>query len=157
MSANASMNYFFISGLLVFVISIIYVIIKVRKKQTANAIVILVTGLATLFMLSGAGTAALTKDDLHQISCRHYNTYQVNNKGIYTFGKERYSKNGDNHSKEAEINTIYTKNQKTKYHAEVVTFDLSKEQKYNWSHSFNLAKQIAAHTNQQKYLINIYK
>lgn len=157
MSANASMNYFFTLGLIIFLISIVYVIIKVRKKQTTNAIAMLVISIITLFMLSGAGTATLTKDNLHQISCRHYNTYYINGKGIYTFGKERYSKDGTDNSNEAEINTIYTKNQKTKLHAEVVTFDLSKEQKYNWSHSFNLAKQIAAHTNQQKYLINIYK
>lgn len=151
------MDYLFVLGLIIFLISIVYAIIRLRKKQAETAIGMLVTGVVTLFMLSGAGATVLTKDDLHQISCRHYNTYQVNSKGIYRFGKERYSKDGINNSNEAEINTIYTKNQKAKYRAEVVTFDLSKEQKYNWSHSFNLAKQIATHTNQQKYLINIYK
>ena len=82
--------------------------------------------------------------------------YNSNNE-VYTIGHQQFSADGNNDSIQADIQSIVTSKKQPEYKAEVVTFELSKEQKHNYSHSINLSKQMAAYMNPHQYIINIVK
>lgn len=149
---------------IVFFIAITILAVITSNNHHLRSIVIFIIGfiaifaISFVFAISFAGKQSIEKKDLHQITCKHYDTYayDVNNK-IYTIGNQQFSTNGNNDSIPATIQFITTSKKHPKYKAEIVKFSLSKEQKYNYSHSWNLSKQIAAYQDPHEYIINITK
>lgn len=156
-SAATMMDIEFTVGIVFFII-ITILAITTRANHHIRSLIIFIIGLIALFSISFVGTLSIENKDLHQITCKHYDTYayDANNK-IYAIGNQQFSTNGNNNSTPATIQFITTSKKQPKYKAEIVTFSLSKEQKYNYSHSWNLSKQIAAHLNPHEYIINITK
>lgn len=156
-SAITIMNITFIVGIIFFII-ITILAITTRAHHHIRSLIIFIIGVIALFAMSFDGTQSIDKKDLHQITCKHYDTYvyDPNNK-IYTIGNQQFSTNGNNDSTPATIQFVTVSKKQPEYKAEIVTFSLSKEQKYNYSHSLNLSKQIAVHINPHEYIINITK
>lgn len=156
-SATIMMNIVFTIGVIFFII-ITILAIATRANHHIRSLIIFNIGIIALFAISFAGTQSIEKKDLHQITCKHYDTYayDTNNK-IYTIDNQQFSANGNNDSTPATIQFIATSKKRPRYKAEIVTFSLSKEQKYNYLHSWNLSKQIAAYQNPHEYIINIVK
>lgn len=156
-SATTIMNIEFAIGIVFFVIITILAVIT-RVNHHIRSLIIFIIGIIALFAISFAGTLSIENKDLHQITCKHYDTYayDADNK-IYTIGNQQFSTNGKNNSIPATIQFITTSKKRPRYKAEIVKFSLSKEQKYNYSHSWNLSKQIAAYQNPHEYIINTTK
>ena len=155
--ASTMMTIAFIIGVIFFITIIILAVIT-RTNHHIRSTAIFVIGIFALFAISFIGTLSIDKKDLHQITCKHYSTYgYVPNNKVYPIGNQQFSADGNNDSIPATIQFVTTSKKQPKYEAEVVTFSLSKEQKYNYSHSLNLSKQIAAHMNPHEYIINIVK
>ena len=155
--ASTIMTITFIIGVIFFITITILAVIT-RTNHHIRSIAIFFIGIFALFAISFAGTQSIEKKDLHQITCKHYDTYgyDPNNK-IYTIGNQQFSTNGNNDSIPATIQFINTSKKRPRYKTEIVTFSLSKEQKYNYSHSWNLSKRIATYINPHEYIINITK
>ena len=156
-SATITMNIMFTIGVIFFII-ITILAITTRANHHIRSIAIFSIGIIALFAISFVGTLSIENKDLHQITCKHYDTYAYDsNNKIYAIGNQRFSINGNNDSTPATIQFITTSNKQAKYKAEIVTFSLSKEQKYNYSHSWNLSKRMTASINPHQYTINIVK
>lgn len=156
-SAAIMMNIEFAIGIVFFIITTILAVIT-RANHHIRSLIIFIIGIIALFAISFVGTLSIENKDLHQITCKHYDkyAYDTNNK-IYAIGNRQFSTNGNNDSTPATIQFITTSKKQPRYKAEIVTLSLSKEQKYNYSHSWNLSKQIAAYQNPHEYIINITK
>lgn len=155
--ASTMMTIAFTIGVIFFIIITILAVIT-RTNHHIRSTAIFSIGIFALFAISFAGTQSIDKKDLHQITCKHYDTYvyDPNNK-IYKIGNQQFSTNGSNDSTPATIQFVTVSKKQPKYKAEIVTFSLSEEQKYNYSHSWNLSKQITAYLNPHEYIINITK
>lgn len=156
-SAAIMMDITFTIGIIFFIITTILAVIT-RANHHIRSLIIFTIGIIALFAISFTGTLSIENKDLHQITCKHYDTYtyDANNK-IYAIGNQQFSTNGNNDSIPATIQFITTSKKRPRYKAEIVKFGLSKEQKYNYSHSWNLSKQIAAYQDPHEYIINITK
>lgn len=151
------MNIEFTIGIIFFIIVTILAVIT-STNHHFRSIVIFIIGFIALFAISFAGALSIDKSNLHQITCKHYDTYAYDpNNKIYTIGNQQFSTNGNNGSIPATIQYITTSKKQPEYKAEIIAFSLSKEQKYNYSHSLNLSKQIAIHMDPHEYTINIVK
>ena len=156
-SATTMMNIEFAIGIVFFVITTILAVIT-RANHHIRSLIIFIIGIIALVAISFVGTLSIENKDLHQITCKHYDTYAYNaNNKIYAIGNQQFSTNDNNNSIPATIQFVTTSKKQPKYKAEIVTFSLSKEQKYNYSHSWNLSKQIAAYQDPHEYIINITK
>lgn len=156
-TAAIMMNIAFTIGIILFVVITMLAVIT-STNHRFRSISLFIVGILALFAMSFAGTQSIDKSDLHQVTCKHYNSYDYNsNNEVYTIGHQQFSADGNNDSIQADIQSIVTSKKQPEYKAEVVTFELSKEQKYNYSHSLNLSKQMAAYMNPHQYTINIVK
>lgn len=156
-TAAIIMNIAFTIGIILFV-AITMLAVITSANHHFRSIALFVVGIVALFAMSFAGTQSIDKSDLHQVTCKHYKSYEYDRYNeVYTIGHQQFSADGNNDSIPADIQSIVTSKKQSEYKAEVVTFELSKEQKYSYLHSFNFSKQMAAYMNPHQYIINIVK
>lgn len=131
-----------------------------QRRNFVSGFILIIVGLGCMTIMSFVGSAMLKPSDLHKVTHKYYDSYSLDDNGdVYTIGKQRYSKDGSHDSQIAHIDTVthYGNVTNSKYRAEVSSFELSKQQKHEYMHSWNLSKQIAAYINPHEYVINITK
>lgn len=86
-SATIMMDIEFTIGVVFFII-ITILAITTRANHHIRSLIIFIIGGIVLFTISFAGTQSIEKKDLHQITCKHYDTYAYDaNDKIYTISK----------------------------------------------------------------------
>lgn len=86
-STTIMMDIEFTIGVVFFII-ITILAITTRANHHIRSLIIFIIGGIVLFTISFAGTQSIEKKDLHQITCKHYDTYAYDaNDKIYTISK----------------------------------------------------------------------
>lgn len=149
----------FVCSLAILAVAILFSVHHFQRRNPVAGIFLIIIGLVFSMVISFVGSACLGPSDLHRVTCKYYSSYSFDNNGnVYTIGKSRYSKDGSHDSQIAHIDTIthYGHSTKPKYRAEVCSFELRKRQKYEYLHSWNFSKQMAARMDAPHYVIEIF-
>lgn len=149
----------FVCSLAILAVAILFSVHYFQRRNPVAGIFLIIIGLVFSMIMSFVGSASLEPSDLHKVTCKYYSSYSFDSNGnVYIIGKSRYSKDGSHDSQIAHIDTVthYGHATKPKYRAEVCIFELSKQQKYEYLHSWNLSKQMVARMDAPHYVIKIF-
>lgn len=130
-----------------------------QRRNFVSGFILIIVGLGCMTIMSFVGSAMLKPSDLHKVTHKYYDSYSLDDNGdVYTIGKQRYSKDGSHDSQIAHIDTVthYGNVTNPKYRVEVSSFELSKQQKHEYMHSWNLSKQMVARMDAPRYVVKIF-
>lgn len=149
----------FVCSVAILAVAILFSVHYFQRRNFVIGFIMIVVGAIFATVMSFVGSAMLTSSDFHKVTHKYYDSYSLDDNGeVYTIGKQRYSRDGSHDSQIAHIDTVthYGYATKPKYRAEVCIFELSKQQKYEYLHSWNFSKQMTARMDAPHYVIKIF-